>query len=204
MLALIIILAVIVLLLLMPVGVDMSFIGGAFSLSVKAGPLKIKLLPAKPKAKAEKKQKARKKEKKKPAKEKQKLTLQDIMEVAKLGLKALSRFRRALSIDKLMLHLCVATEDPYDTVVRYGYINAALGGLLPYLHRAFKIRDEDIGTAMSFEEQKTSVDARFAATLQIWEILYIGICTGIGFLAWLHRRKKRKKESDKNDLEKGS
>jgi nitrate reductase NapE component len=209
-LALWIILAVIVLLLLLPVGVEAAFIAGELSLSVKAGVVKIKILPAKPKNKEGKKKPREKKKdgEKKEKKPKKKLTLQEILDIAKLGLKALSRFRRRLSIDVLMVHLCVATKDPYDTVKQYGTINAAIGALLPQVHRAFKIKDEDIATAMDFTGEKMSVDARFVATVQIWEILYISICAGAGFLVWLLRHKKRikalkVKDTVENNGEKG-
>lgn len=198
--ALVIILAIIILLLLLPVGVDAAFLGGVFSLKVKAGPLKLRILPARPKKQSKKpREKSRKKpepEKKKSGK-KLKLTLEDIKGIARLALRALSRLRRMLSIDVLMLHLRVGGGDPYDAVVQYGAINAALGAGLPHLHRAFKIRKQDIQTAIDFAGEKMDVDARFAGTYQIWEILCIALCAGASFVVWLLRRRKRIRAEEK-------
>lgn len=196
--ALVIILAIIILLLLLPIGVDAAFSGGVFSLSVRAGPLRLRLLPAKPKKGAESRKSKKPKKKKvspdKPeskSKTKLKLTLADIKELAGLALRALSRLRRFLSIDVLMLHLRVAGDDPYDTVRQYGAVNAALGALLPQLHRAFEIKKEDIQTAIDFSQEKTGADVRFAATYRIWELLCIAFCALGSGIAWLLRNRKR-------------
>lgn len=189
--ALWIILAILILLLLLPVGVDAAFLGGVFSLAVKAGPLKIRILPAKPKKPKKKKTKKKKDKKDDSAKPKQKLTLEDIKAIARLALKALSRLRRFLSIDVLELYLRVGGNDPYDTVRQYGAINAGLGAALPYLHGAFKIKKQDIQTAIDFSEEKLSADAHIAATYQIWEILCIAFCALGSLIVWLVRRKKR-------------
>ena len=194
-----IVLAVIVLLLLTKVGVHVRY-GDELALLAKVGLLRIRILPAKkkkPKEKKSEKKKKKKKKKEKPKaaegheKKKQKLTLEDILGIVKLGLKALGRFGRALRLDRLHLHLCVAKDDPYDTVAQYGYLNAALGAGLPLLHRAFKIKDEDITTAFRFDTTETALQCEVIATLRIGAILRIGLCAGGGFLVWLIRRKRR-------------
>ena len=114
-----------------------------------------------------------------------------------MAVKALSRLRRMLSIDVLMLHLRVGGDDPFDTVVQYGAINAALGAALPHLNRAFKIKKQDIHTAIDFSEESTSAEARLAGTYQIWEILCIALCAGASFVVWLLRRRKRARAEEK-------
>ena len=198
--ALIIILAIIILLLLLPVGVDAAFAGGVFSLRVKAGPVKVRILPAKPKKRGEEQEDKPKKprqKKKKPAKRKSKLTFEDIKGIARLALRALSRLRRLLSIDVLALRLRVGGDDPYGAVVQYGAINAALGAGLPYLHRAFKIKKQDIQTAIDFAAEKTTADARFEGSYQIWEILLIAVCAGASFAVWMLRRRRRARAEEK-------
>lgn len=198
--ALIIIPAIIILLLLLPVGVDAAFADGVFSLKVKAGPVKLRILPAKPKKqgkKQEEKPKKPKSKKKKPSKPKPKLTFDDIKGIARIALRALSRLRRMLSIDVLTLHLRVAGDDPYDTVVQYGAVNAALGAGLPYLHMAFKIKKQDIQTEIDFTQDKISADARFEGAYQIWEILCIALCAGSSFIVWMLRRRKRARAEEK-------
>ena len=206
-----IVLAVIVLLLLTKVGVHVRY-GEELALSAKVGLLRIRILPAKEKKPKEKKPKQKKpkqrKEKKKPKaaegheKKKRKLALEDILDIVKLGLKALGRFGRALRLDRLHLHICVAKNDPYDTIVQYGYLNAALGTGLPLLHRAFKIRDEDITTAFRFDMAETTLRCEAIMTLRIGAILRIVLCAGGGFLVWLIRRKRRARALKKAEAKK--
>lgn len=203
-----IILVLLILLLLTPVGIAAAFAERVLSLAVKIGPARVTILPQKPKteeqkAKAEEK-KARKKEKPKREKKasdaqkpKAKLTKDDILSIVKLALKALGRFQRSLRIDELLLHLTVATGDPYDTVLQYGYINAALGGVLPLLHNAFKVRKESVGVAMDFQQESMTVEAKLIMTLRLGQILYIALCAGGAFLLWLYRRKRRLKHENK-------
>lgn len=204
MLALAIIIAVLALILLIPVGVDAGYAPGAVTVSAKIGPARLRILPTKPR-KQQKKSPSKKAEKKakpeKPAKKEKKpspkLTKQDIMEIARLGLKTLSRLRRSLSVDTLLLHITAAAEDPYDAVVTYNRITAALGSLSPLVHRAFHIKNEDVGVRMDFTDDKMSFEARLAASFRIGQLLRIALCAGVGFMMWLSRRRKRAK-SDEN------
>ena len=205
-----IVLAVIVLLLLTKVGVHVRY-GDELALSAKVGLLRIRILPAKKKKPGKKKPEAeakKEKKKKKPKaaegheKKKQKLALEDILDIVKLGLKSLGRFGRALRLDRLHLHICVAKDDPYDTVLQYGYLNAALGAGLPLLHRAFKIRDEDITTAFRFDTAEMALQAEVTATFRIGAILRIGLCAGGGFMVWLIRRKRRARAQEKAEKKK--
>lgn len=194
-----ILLGLLILLLITPVGVEAVFIDGVFSLAVKIGPVRIKLLPQKAKNKASSAEEAKAakeirtkeaKKQKEPNKPKQKLTKEDILGIVKLALKAIGRFRRSLRLVELMLHLMVTTGDPYDTVMLYGYINAVLGVMLPLLHNAFKVCREDISTDMDFQLEKMAVEAKLTATLRIGQILYIALCAGGALLVWWYRRKR--------------
>ena len=194
MLALGIILAVILLLLILPVGVDLRY-EEALTLKLKAGPLKFKQQPGKkkPQNKKPKDKSSGHKAAKAEKAPKPKLTLQDIRELLRIALKALGRLRRQLSIDVLRLHVCVAADDPYDAVLRYGALNAGLGALAPPLHNALRIRTEDVQTDVDVQGGEGSIFLQLIATLQIWEILWIALCGGCSFLAWHHARKKNAK-----------
>ena len=201
MLALGIILAVILLLLILPVGVDLRY-EGSLTLKLKAGPLKFTLLPGKkkPQNKKSKDKPSGHKAGKAEKKPKQKLTLQDVRDLLRIGLKALGRLRRGLSIDVLRLHMCVAADDPYDAVMRYGALNAGLGVLAPLAHNALKIRKEDVRTDVDVSGGgKSSIALRLQTTLQIWEILWIALCAGGSFLRWNAGRKKAAKAATVNN-----
>ncbi len=211
MLALGIIILILILILIMPVGADAAYIGNVFSLAAKAGPFKIGILPSKSKEGDEKKAKKEKKPKKdkkaaektenegkkKSGKPKLKLSFEDIMGIVRIGLAALGRFRRSISIDLLMLHLTTAGPDPYTAVMNHGYFNAAIGAALPLLHRAFKVKKEDYASEIDFEADKLKIDARIVLTVRIWEILLIVFCAAYGFIKWLFRRRRKAKAEAK-------
>ncbi len=210
MIALGIIILIIVLLLILPVGADVGFMEGVFSLKIKIGPFRIAVLPAKSKEGGGQKPKKEKKHKKKKtapaeaeaegekvAKPRQKLTFDDIMGIVRLGLQALGRFRRSISVDLLMLHLVTAGPDPYSAVMNYGYFNAALGALLPLLHKCFRIKKEDYDSHIDFEAEKLQINVHAVLSVRIGEILLIVICAAVGFLKWLLRRRRRAKAEAK-------
>ena len=193
MLALAIIVLVLVLILLTPVGADVSFISGELRVCAKIWCFRLTLIPARPRR--PKREKRKKPEKQRPGtsekKPKPKLGKEDILEIVRLGLETLGALRRRLSIDRFMLHLTVGSDDPFDAVKSYGTVNAAIGAALPLLHRAFNVRNEDIGTQIDFASEKMSADAQLIATFRIGQLLYIGICAATGFLKWRGRCKKR-------------
>ena len=192
-----IILVLLLLLLIVPVGADVRY-EDAVTLKLKIGLLKVTLIPGKKnKAPKEKKQKSGRKVGKAKEKPKQKLTVQDILTLARIGLDALGRLRRSLSIDVLRLHVRVSADDPYDAVIRYGALNAGLGALAPLAHQALHIRNEDVRTDVDVQGGEGDIDFRLQATLQIWEILWIALCAGFAFLKWNAQRKKSAKADKK-------
>ncbi len=194
MLALGIIAAVIILILITPVGADAAFGGdGPFSLKLVIGPLRLTVLPPKPKKE--------KKAKKKPAdgekKPKPKLALGDIFALAKIALAALGRFRRRLSLDVLTLHLTAGAPDPYDAVMQYNYLNTGLGVLWPLLNRAFNIRRRDVRTALDIGAEGLAAEGRVKATLRIGQILHIANCALYALIKWYLPRRRAEKAAEK-------
>lgn len=208
MLVLIIILLILSLILLLPVGADACFYNDGGRLKVKAGPVGITLLsipkedkPKKPK-KPKKKKKSKKDEKPEEAEKhkKKKLSLEDILALVKIGLRALGRFRRQLSVDLLELELTCAGDDPYSTAMSYGYLSAASGALVPALHKVMKIREERINLDVSFDLPKMEYYTHVIATIQIWEVLYIAFAFLFGFIGYkIKSRSKLKKSERKNE-----
>lgn len=200
MLALAIIAVLLILFLCIPVGADIRY-EDDFQLKLKIGFLRYALLPAKDKKKQKEKKNQQsdsaenpeKKKKDAPAKKKLKFTLQDIQELLRIAFAALGRFRRSLSIDLFRLHILVAAPDPYDAVVRFGALNAALGVLAGPAHKALKIRKEDIRTDVNVQSAEGAVSLQLVATLQIWEILRIALCAAYALLRWWLNKKKAAK-----------
>ena len=200
MLALAIIAVLLILFLCIPVGVDVSY-EDDFRLRLKIGFLRLPLLPAKDKGKQkEKKKKQQKSAEKqennktdKTAKKKLKFSLQDVFELLRIAFAVLGRFRRSLSIDLFRLHILVAAPDPYDAVVRFGALNAALGVLAAPAHKALKIRKEDVRTDVNVQSAQGAISLQLVATLQIWEILRIALCAAYALLCWWLNKKKAAK-----------
>ena len=209
MLALIIIFAVLLLLLILPLGVNVVFRQQILCLKLKIGPLKLQILPSKDDKKKEEKPPKEPKPKKEKVKvpkdqKKLKLTLDDIFTLLKIVFRALHRFRKHLSIDRLKLYLAFASEDPYDAVVQFGAVNAGVSTLMPYVHDVLKIRDEDIRTTVDFEQPKMQIDAEVTATLQLWEILFVVNCAAASVLVWFVKKKKLERTAAKAAEQKGS
>lgn len=209
MLAWIIVLVALMLLLILPLGVNVLFQRQVLCLKLKIGPLKLQILPAKGKQEKEEKPPKEPKPKKEKVKvpknqKKLKLTRDDIFSLLKIVFRALHRFRKHLSIDRLKIYLAFASEDPYDAVVQFGAANAGLSTLMPFAHDVLKIRDEDIRTTVDFKQQKMQIDAEVTATLQLWEILFVVSCAAASVLVWYLKKKKPERTAAKAAEQKGA
>ena len=206
MLAWIIILVVLLLILACPVGIDAAFGGEGFFLKLKLGPFRKTLLPArkKPPKPEEPKPEPEEAPEEKKKKKKPSFSLDDIFTLAGIGLDALHDFRVRLSVDRFALHWCAAAADPYDAVMQYGRVNAALGALQTKAHTALKIREEDVRTELDLTADKPAVEGQLILTIQIWEILLIGICAGAKGLRWQIRKKRTQRAAAAADTERSN
>ncbi len=180
------------------VGARATLEDGVFGLRVLAGPVKLTLLPkaekeekAEPeekdeekeaKKKAKKRKKAKKKKEKAEAsegekKEKKELPIKIDLELISTVLSALGellgRLRRKISIDKLTVHYTVAAEDPAGAAMTFGYASAGINALMPAVENIFKVKDRDVGVAVTFDETQADIYLDAQLTLAIWEIFYI-------------------------------
>lgn len=207
MLAWIIVIVLLLLLLILPVGVDADYDGARFLLRLKIGPFRKLLFPPpekKPKAKKEKKEKAERVRYPKGYHAPRRLSREDILTLVRIGLRALKRFRKHLSIDLLRLHFTAAAADPCDAVLLYGWVNAGLATLSPLARPVLHIREGEVETAVDLEGETPRVTLRLIATLQIWEILFIAVCAGGALLVWLGRKKKQARAAAGSSEQKGS
>ena len=151
-----IIVLIIALIMLIPVGADIGYEDGVFSLSAKVLGILIKLFPKdeskpkkeKPGKKKEKKPKKEKKKKKEeepgeeqPKKKKFDFTVEEIFELLKKVLKKIGRFGRKWNIDRFLLDLVLTGADPYETARLFGYINASIATLAPMCRERFNCKD---------------------------------------------------------------
>jgi len=193
--ALYIILAILILILILPVGVSGGYDFGDVSLKVVAGPVKIQLLPKKEKKK-DKPKKVKKAKKPKKEKAKKKLppfTLELITEYVRLLTGVLNRFRKKLSIDHLRIWYLAAADDPYDAAVSYGRANAAILALIEALNLAFNIKEQDVRLRVDFTEDKPQFAVTGQLTIRIGQILLIVLIAAFQFLKVFMKQKKLQK-----------
>ena len=203
-----VIVAIIIAIMLVPVGADVAYEGGELRLSAKVCGMLLQLIPKPPadetKPKKEKKPKKPKKQKKQPEeqaqtgeeKPKKKLNLDfsmdEIMGLVKSVLRGLGRFGRKLSVDRFLLHYTAAGKDPYNTAMTFGYVNGALTTLAPICRRTFDTKDVDVWTDVDFTTEKMKVDFGIALTIRIGQILGVLFTILFGALGILIKHKFRK------------
>ena len=116
-----------------------------------------------------------------------------------MGLHAMERFRRRLCIDLLELKLVCGGDDPYNTAMSYGYVSAAVGALLPFVERTFKITEKRINIDVDFDSGHFSYYARLILTIQIWEALYISFAFLYEFIVFRIKQHKQNRKQERND-----
>ena len=180
-------LAVLTILAWLPLGATARYNADGFSLKVIAGPLRIGILPAKPKE--EKKEKPKKEKKKQDASAQKKAQpaekqekggpITDFLPIVQTVLDLLNAFRKKLRINHLEMKLIMAADDPCDLAVNYGKAWAALGNLMPLLERCFVIKKRDLEVECDFESSQTVIIARVDLTITLGRLLGILIWYGI-------------------------
>ena len=195
-----IIAAIIVLIMLIPVGADLSYVDGQLGLSAKVCGVLIKLLPKKPKdesappkekkAKKEKKPKEPKAEKPKKPRKKLELNMDEKLSLLKAALKGLGKFGK-LTVDRFMLHYVAGGDDPYNTAMTYNYVNAALSSLAPICSRSFIVKDSDVRTDVDFTLDRSKIDLGVCLVIRIGQVFRMGFALAFGVLGILLKNKLR-------------
>ena len=198
------ILFVLLVVLLIPVGVELSYLESQFSLAAKLSFYSYKLLPKK---KSDDEQLSDSAEKKKPKKEKKpkdssegeakkpgkklQLNFEEIIELIKKALKGLGKFGK-LKVHKFTLHYIAAGKDPYSTSMTYNYVNAALSSLAPCCAKCFIVKgDVDVWTDIDFTREKMLLDAELSITLKLIQVVHVALVAGFGVLGVLIKNKIR-------------
>lgn len=219
---LIILLALIGLIFFVPYGVDAAYEGGQARLSVRAGPVSIKIFPKKPltekqrekarkkrekkEAKAAAKKAEQEKKKKKPAEESEQPPDQtikvkkerrpdpeELMALLEMGIHAIRRFFRSFTVDFFKLHCTVAGSDPYNTAMDYGYLCSAVEDLPALTGGAITARRQDIALDADFTADKPVIDVRIIITLQLFKLVHLVFAFGVEYVIWTVRCRREKK-----------
>ena len=105
-----------------------------------------------------------------------------------------------VTVNRFMLHYVAAGDDPYDTVVTYNYVNAALSTLIPICEEKFIVKDSDIRTDIDFTADKTKVDVELCATIRLAQVMHMLFAIAFGALGVLIQNKRRLRREKKQGI----
>ena len=188
-----VILALLLMALLIPVYVRVSYERGEWKAVLKYAKFARTLPAEKSSGEEEQEENTKKsqKEKKKPGKEnkpRKKPTWSQIQysldTLPGVILKALKRTGRRMWFDPLKVHVLVATSDPADTAILYGKLEAFLAAFLPMLHRSVKIREQDIRLFPDFSEENMDLIADVGVHIRPISLLVVALQAAGGVLRW--------------------
>lgn len=202
------VLAVLILLVFfLPYGVDVGYADEVLRVGIKAGPIRVWLLPKKPltekqKQKAEAK-KAKKEERraakaaKKAAatkdkeindavtvKPKPKLDFDTIVALLRMGSHAIRRFFRSFTVNFFQLHYTVACRDPYDTAIQYGMACAAAEALPALAGKKIRVLRRDIEIGADYTSEEPVIAVHIVLSLQLFRLVHLAVALGVEFLKW--------------------
>lgn len=174
-----IIVLVFVLIGLIPVGFDISFIEDRLKISLKAAGFMLQVFPRKkkkPEADKEEKpeeEKPNKEKKAKPKKKKKEKEInlyfrkEEIFGLLKKIFSKIGRFNRSFRSDRFLFHYIAGGSDPYNVAKKFAYINAILSTALPVTDRRFKCKDLDVCTSIDFTRKRSYIDFALSIVLPI-------------------------------------
>lgn len=184
--AFLIVLAVIILIMLIPVGVVADYGNEGLKLSFKAGFIRISPDFSKKKPKNDSKPKK---------KSKLDFSLDEWVQTVKLALKTVGRLGRKIVFERIRILFVSSAPDPYDTAMRYNAVSAALHTLVPLFEQKFTVRSRNIELFTDFDSEKSILEFGFTMTLRIGQILLLAFSAGASFLKiYLNRKRNLKYE----------
>ena len=197
-------LALFLLICLIRIGVTIAF-EERVTLDIQVGLIRIHIDPAQPKK--EKKQKKPKEKKEVTAKDVERLagklpkpTLSELKEAAAyfkpVLQRTLRRTRRSVRIHPLTLSITLgAAEDPANLAQIYGYANAGMWAVMPWLEQLLVIPDPRIHLGLDFDSAKTVIRGRVGVSILLGDVFLIGLGAGLPALKWfLHFKKTHKSD----------
>lgn len=187
---------------LVPIGADIAYEGGELRVSAKAAGVLFQIFPKNPedeskphkgkKPKKEKKPEKTENGEKKPGKKiNLDFTFDEIMTLLKKVLNGFGILGKKFRVDRFLLDYTAAGDDPYQTAVVFGNVNAALNILAPICAQRFDVNDLYVRTDVDFTSEKTVLDFGIALTIRIGAIFRMVFAILFGALGVLIRNKLR-------------
>lgn len=175
-----IIAALLAVLCMVSVGVSLSFYEGKLHLALKAWAKQIPVLPKE----HDKSEKPRKTDDSASNKKKKRLpfSFDDYVQIVRIVLKALNRLRRRLYFDRIRLKYIAAGADPYETVLRYSAVCAALDSLAPAFENAVRVKEREIDISTDFDAEKTVFGFDFSLSIRIGSLLGLALLAALSLI----------------------
>ena len=201
---------------ILPLGASVKYDENGPLVKIIAGPVRIKVFPAKKKDKPPK-EAEKKAEKKAPEpapkseppmtlpreelpqkKEKKKKggSVLDFLPLVRLAFDFLGDFRRKLRLNRLELKVTLAGDDPCDLALNYGRAWEALGNLMPKLEKWFVIKKRDLDVQCDFTASETVIYARLDITITLGRLLSLVVVYAVRALIKFLKIKKMRKQNE--------
>lgn len=198
--------AALFLLSLLRVGVRIAF-GDELRVTAMAGPVRMQLLPRPDKPEKGKPKKEKPSGERKPEGEKKKerrldLTKEDVRTalpaVWEALKKGLGKTRQRLRIDPMQVSAVLGGAiDPAGAAELYGYVNAGMWTVMPQLERLMRIPDPRLHVEVDFDAAELRLTGEVGVTLQIRDLLAIGLAFAKPVLRWYLAMQKRHSAQEK-------
>lgn len=187
-------LALIVLLIFLPVGLNASFNDEGFRISRIIGP--VRMLRKKKTGKSGKKttNSAASRDSTRKGGD-----YKDFLPLLELLVDLLSDFRQKVRINNLKLKLVLAGNDPCDLAINYGRAWAILGNLMPHLEKAFIIKNRNLEVECNFVSDRVLIEANADITITVGRLLRLGLKHGFRIVKEYIRLLNIRKGGAKNE-----
>lgn len=181
-----IVLAVIILIMLIPVGVIADYDSEGFKLLLKVSFFEIKPDFSKKKPKKEKKKEF-----------KLDFGLNEWVETAKIALQALGRLGKRICINRIKLLFVCSADDPFDAAMHYNTASAVLHTLLPLIENKFTVKKKQINLSTDYDSEKSIFEFGITMSIRIGHFILIALMAAFAFLKVFIRNKHNRKNERK-------
>ncbi len=103
---------------------------------------------------------------------------------------AAGRFRRALRIDELTLHLVWGEDDPADAAIHYGRAWAVVEGLLAFLEANFIVKKRQVRLDLDYQLEHPRLTVRAGLSLTVFQLLRVALPLGWAALKTMWEQRK--------------
>ena len=201
-------LALILLLLALRVGILAEYSEHGVLVRVRAGPVRITLIPKRKKKKArkEKKEKKSRKTRKEKRKKEDKKTerktkkkrggsLKKLLELLPMLFRTLGDLCRRIRIDHLRVHYTIAGQpEPDKAALLYGRLQFGGGAVCRLLEEHMQVRKREVSVEVNFFTEQATVYASAACSLRIGQVLAAALRLLWTYWKWNRQNKQTARE----------